>query len=379
MKQIYLDNNATTQIDVRVREAMESELREFYGNPSSVHSFGQACRKRLTQARHSIASFLQVKANELVFTSGGTESLNMVIRGLVEAAAPCHVISSSVEHSAVYSTLKLLEESGAKVDFIPPGLSGAVTPAAVKAALRPNTRLISLMAVNNETGVKTDIEGIAEIAKEAKVPFLVDGVALLGKELFTIPSGVSAMCFSGHKFHAPKGIGLAFIRNSLKLRPLITGGDQEYGRRGGTENIPGIIAMAKAIELLSTELPQAEERMEMLRDRLESELMQRLDGVSINGKGPRVVNTSNLSFEGVEGETLLTTLDLEGIAVSHGSACSSGALEPSRILLNMGIDPKIAQSSIRFSLSRFTTLEEINSCIDVVVRLIIKMRKSLVR
>lgn len=362
-------------IDPRVLEVIENELRSHYGNPSSVHSFGQESRKRLTHARHSIASSLNVKPNEIIFTSGGTEALNMVIRGLLETSSKAHVITSSVEHSAVYGTLKQLNENGVTATFLPVGLMGAVTPDAVKAAIKPNTRLIALMAVNNETGVKTDIEGIAEKALEARIPFLVDGVALLGKEQFSIPKGVSAMCFSGHKLHAPKGIGFAFIRHSLKLASLISGGDQEYGRRGGTENMPGIIALEKAIQLLSTELPAASKHMQQLRDRLQDSLMSQLSGVTINGTGPRVVNTVNLSFSGVEGETLLTSLDMEGIAVSHGSACASGALEPSRILLNMGIPQEVAGASIRFSLSRFTTQEEIDRCIEVIVRLVDRFRK----
>jgi cysteine desulfurase len=230
------------------------------------------------------------------------------------------------------------------------------------------------MAVNNETGVKTDIEAIAAIAQEHKIPFFVDAVALMGKEEFRIPTGVSAMAFSGHKFHAPKGIGFLMVRSSLKLAPLLIGGDQEYGKRAGTENLSGITGMATAIEILRTELPSASKRMEELRNKFEHELMQRLPDVSINGQGPRVVNTSNLAFQGVEGETLLTALDLAGIAVSHGSACASGALEPSRILLNMGCSKEVAASSIRFSLSRFTTQQEIEFCIEAIVKVVLKLR-----
>lgn len=368
---IYLDNNASTRIDPRVLESVSTELERF-GNPSSVHCFGQESRKHLVQAHHTIASFLNVKPNEIIFTSSGTEALNMVIRGLLSAAPGGHVISSSVEHSAVYATIKQCENSGIQSTFISPGPWGAVSPDAVRDALKSNTRLIALMSVNNETGVKTDIEGIAKIAYEAGVPLIVDGVAHLGKELFQIPQGVMAMCFSGHKIHAPKGIGFAFIRQSLKLSPLISGGDQEFGRRGGTENMPGIIGLEKAIQLLSTELPQASEVMRQLRDRFEQQVMNKIDGVTINGQGPRVVNTSNLAFRGIEGETLLTRLDMEGIAVSHGSACASGALEPSRILLNMGMPQEVAMSSIRFSLSRFTTQDEIDRCVDVLVKILKK-------
>ena len=371
---IYLDNNATTPIDPRVLAVLEEDLRVNYGNPSSIHSIGQESRKRLAQAKHSLASFFQIKPTELVFTSSGTEAINMVIRGLFQTNSHGHILTSSVEHSAVYATVKAMEELGVDATFLAPGLWGAITPESVRAAIRPDTRLIALMAVNNETGVKTDIESIAAIAQETRIPFLVDGVALLGKEFFTIPAGVSAMCFSGHKLHAPKGVGFAILRKNLNLSQLITGGNQENGHRGGTENVSGIVALAKAIELLHAELPEASKRMQRLRDHLESQLLAKLSDVVVNGQGPRVVNTTDLSFARVEGETLLTALDMEGVAASHGSACASGALEPSRILLNMGISREMARSSIRFSLSRFTTEQEIEECISIVVRLVNKLR-----
>ena len=229
------------------------------------------------------------------------------------------------------------------------------------------------MGVNNETGVKTDIQAIAAIAYEAGIPFLVDGVALLGKELFSIPLGVSAMCFSGHKLHAPQGTGFAFIRSNFKLHPLLTGGEQEFGHRGGTENVLGILSLAKAIEFLQAELPEASRRMLELRDKFENILLQELKNVSINGEGPRVVNTSNLAFSGVDGESLLINLDREGIAASHGSACSSGGLEPSRALLNMGLPLELVRSSIRFSLSRFTTESEILESCRLIIQIIRKL------
>jgi len=372
-RRIYLDNNASTPVDPRVIQAMAEDLEKHYGNPSSVHFFGQVSRKRLTQARDLIADYLKVKPKEIMFTSGGTEAINMILRGYLQLHPHSHVITSTAEHSAVFSTLKSLEKGcQIHVDYLSPGLWGAIKPNAVKQAIRPNTRLIALMAVNNETGVKTDIEAISEIAKETGVPLFVDGVALLGKELFTIPEGVSFMAFSGHKFHGPKGIGFAYVKSSEKLSQLLTGGDQEFGRRGGTENMTGIIGLAKAIEILKKELPASSERMASLRDFFESELTKCLSGVSVNGQGPRVCNTVNLSFEGIEGENLLMALDLEGIAVSHGSACSSGALEPSRILLNMGVPA--ARSSVRFSLSRFTTREEIEAAVGTIVRLVNSQR-----
>lgn len=376
---IYLDNNATTRVDSRVAQVVADELITLPSNPSSVHSFGQEARKRLLNARETIARHLRIKPHEVVFTSGGTESMNLLIHGLLSGKQGTHVLSSDVEHSSVYNTLKRYEnqryeDKRAEVHFLPAGLWGAVQVEALAEAIRPNTRAIVLSAVNSETGVKHDLEAIGALALQHNIPLIVDGVALLGKESFTIPKGVSAMGFSGHKFHAPKGIGFAFIRSDLKLPPFMAGGDQEYGRRPGTENLPGIIGLARAVSLLETELPSASERMQTLRDHLQSELSFHLDPVIVNGQGPRVVNTCNLSFPGIQGEDLLMSLDLSGVAVSHGSACSSGALEPSRVLTNMGISPQVARSAIRFSLSRDTMQEEIDRCIELVIAIVRKLR-----
>lgn len=375
-QRIYLDNNATTKIAPQVIAAMTQELQIHQGNPSSSHSPGKAAHSRLTKARDSIASFLKVKPQEIIFTSGGTEGINLILRGFFSARTGGHLISSNVEHSSVYATLKDLEASGScQATYLPAGLWGAVTVDAVREAIRSDTKLIALMAVNNETGVRTDIEGIAALAQEKGIPFFVDGIALLGKEQFTIHAGVSAICFSGHKIHAPPGVGFAFVRSGFKIKSVCTGGDQEYSRRGGTENLPGIIGLAEAITLLKQELPSACERMRALRDRFEKGIMEALPNVAVNGQAPRVSNTSNLCFTGVDGELLLTTLDMEGIAASHGSACASGALEPSRILLNMGLPMSAARSSLRFSLCRYTTEAEVDRAIEVIVKVAGKLRK----
>lgn len=369
MRRIYLDNNATTGVDPRVLDAMMDDLSGIPANPSSVHHFGQEARKQITRARQAISGALHVKPHELIFTSGGTESLNMILRGF-SGFSGGHILTSNVEHSAVFNTLQALEKKGAKVTYLPAGLWGAVRLEQIEEAIRKETKLIVLSAVNNETGVKIDLEKIANLAKQASIPFVVDGVSLLGKEPFKIHDGISAMAFSGHKLHAPKGIGLAYIRSHFKLDPLFTGGDQEFAKRAGTENLSGILGLAKAVELLKNELPEATQRMQKLRDRLIEGLMEKLGNIVVHGQGPRIANTANISFPGAEGESLLMKLDLEGIAVSHGSACSSGALEPSRILRNMGIPADIARSSLRFSLSRFTTQEEIDTCIEIIVKLI---------
>lgn len=375
MNRIYLDNNATTSLDQRVLEAMLQDLRPVPANPSSIHFFGQEAKQKLQQARSIIGNFLGIKPSEIVFTSGGTESLNMLIKGPFLAALSGHIITSDIEHSSVYNTVKFLEKNGCEATFLKSGLWGAVTPEQVEGAVKKNTSLIALSAVNGETGVKTDIDTIAQIAKKHRIPFVVDAVALLGKELFTIPDGVSAMAFSGHKLHGPKGIGMAFVHPSFKFEPLFTGGDQEHSRRAGTENLAGILGMAQAIDLLKYELPSATHRMQQMRDHLEDGLKRALGKIIIHGEGPRVANTSNISFPDIDGEALLINLDLAGIAASHGSACASGALEPSRVLLNMGIDRKIARSSIRFSLSRQTSPEEIEKAIKIIEKVVLNLKK----
>ncbi len=369
-KSIYLDNNATTQVDTRVADVIFKNLLSFPGNPSSVHSKGKEAKAQLQKARDEIASYLNCTSREIIFTSGATESLNLILRGLNST----HIITSDVEHAAVYTTIKQLENESVSVTYLNPGNRGAITLEAVKNACTNKTSLIVLMAVNNETGVKTDIEAIGAFAKEKGIFFVVDGVALLGKEAFRIPEGVSAMCFSGHKLHGPKGIGFAFIRKNLKLNPLITGGDQEFGRRGGTENLPLILGLAEAVRILNVELDEASKRMETLRNRFEEILQKNLKDISINGSFSRIGNTSNICFKGVDGELLLTMLDRESVFVSLGSACASGAIEPSRVLLNMGLSIEDASSSIRFSLSRFTTEEEIEEA----ARIIIKAVQSLI-
>lgn len=369
MKKIYLDNNATTLLDPRVLEAMVQELNWGPANPSSIHSFGREAKGRLNQARRAIADFLQVKPGELFFSSCGTESLNMLLGG---QRGP--IITSDIEHSSIYNPVKRLEKKGVKATFLSTGLWGAVKAEDVKSAITPHTGLIVLSAVNSETGVKNPIREIAKIAHELRIPFIVDGVALLGKEPFKIDEGVSAMVFSAHKIHGPKGAGLAWVHPRFKFEPLLIGGDQEFSKRAGTENLSAIIGFAKAIELLKSELPSASLRMLDLRIRLESGLKQHLEEIIINGEGERVVNTSNISFPGANGESLLMNLDLRGVAVSHGSACSSGALEPSRVLVNMGIPSEIASTALRFSLSRYTTQDEIDEAIFIITSVVKELR-----
>lgn len=365
---IYLDNNSSTPIDPRVLESVMDILVNYPGNASSTHAYGQKLRQKLVGARDTIAQCLHVSSKELTFTSGATEAINLAIRGCFGETPRGHLITSDLEHEAVYRTVKYMESRGCSATYLPGGAYGAVTPDAVYEAIRPDTKLIALIGANNETGVKTDLEAIAQIALEAEIPFFVDGVALFGKEVLHIPEGVSAMSFSGHKIHAPQGVGLLFARKKMKVAPLIQGGAHEFERRAGTENLSGIVGLAKAFELIDTELPRSIQQMAWLRDRLERALLENLEGVTVNGAGPRVCNTSNLSFRGIDGEAFLAKLDLAGIAVSLGSACASGALEPSRILLNMGVAPELARASLRFSLSRMTTDEEIEEAISLICK-----------
>ncbi|MDJ0652125.1 MAG: cysteine desulfurase family protein [Simkaniaceae bacterium] len=355
-KTIYLDNNATTPLDPDVLAAMIKELSASPNNPSSSHYFGQRARKTLGRCRHIIAKFLNVKLDEILFTSGGTEGMNFLIRGALSDLS-CHVIASPIDHACVFNTLEELKQKGTAVTYLPIDFYGAPKVEDLQRAIRPNTRLIVLSAVNSETGIKLDMEAIAEVAKRTNVPLILDGVALLGKESFSIPEGVAAMAFSAHKFHGPPGVGFVFVRSGLKLSPLLTGGGQEKTLRSGTQNLPGIVGMTKALETINKDEGFAYVRS--LRDQFEKQLESQVFDVEVNGKGPRISNTSNLYFPRIDGETLSIYLDMHHVAASRTSACASGAVELSRTLINMGYREERASSSIRFSFSRMNTPEDI--------------------
>jgi cysteine desulfurase len=372
---IYLDYNASTPIDPRVLKVIVQVLEENFGNPSSIHFYGQKAKQVLEECRQNIADFLGIKSKEIFFTSGGTEGAHLLLNGIMLQKPHGHLITSGTEHACVFETVKELEIKGYETTVLNPGEWGSIKPDAVRAAIRPDTRLITLMAVNNETGVKTDWEAISEIAAEYQIPFVLDGVALLGKESFHIPRGVTAAFFSGHKIHAPKGVGFCFCRQSIKLMPMWMGGNQEYNRRAGTENLAAIAGMAEAVKILSEDQIVITKHLQDLRDLLEESLLKSLPNSIVNGLGPRIVNTSNISFDGIDGESLLMLLDLEGLSVSHGSACSSGALEPSRILLNMNLPLQRARSAIRFSLGRTTTKQEIEQAIHLIQKVIYYLKK----
>lgn len=372
MESIYLDNNATTPIDPQVLATVVETLQQVYGNPSSAHTIGKKAKAVITNARHTIADYFNVRPDEIIFTSGATEGINLLLKGLFDGNWNGHLITTDVEHSSVYNCATYLEKLGCEVSYLQVGSYGATTAEAVEEAIRPDTRVIAIMAVNNETGVVTDIAAIASVAEKHNIPFIVDGVAWIGKAEIALPRGVSALCFSGHKIHAPKGVGVAYINKKLKVAPQMLGGEHEYGMRAGTENVSGIAAIAQAIKILEAKLPESIKHMQSLRDTFEKQLFDNLQGLSINGQGPRICNCSNIAFDSIDGEALLAQLDMHNIACSHGSACSSGALEPSRVLLNMGIPPSLARASIRFSLSRMTTEVEVLQAASTIIELVNK-------
>jgi cysteine desulfurase len=372
MDRIYLDNNATTALDPRVFKAMLADLSGPPANPSSVHWFGQQARNLLIQSRRTAASYFHAKPEEIIFTSGGTEGINFLLRGLGPKG---HLITTAIEHSSVYKTIQSLEAQGLSVSYIPVRLWGAPLPEEIEAAIRPDTKAIVLSASNGETGVKIDLDAIGKIAENRSIPLVLDTVSFAGKEPMVLPRSVWAAAISGHKFHAPKGIGAVLLRSSLKIPPLLTGGNQEYMKRAGTENLSGILALAEALQILIQDQTSITEHLTDLRHHLEQGLLASIPDIAINGQGPRVSNTSNIAFLGVDGETLLMHLDLAGIAVSHGSACSSGSLEPSRVLTQMGIDSKTARSSLRFSIGRFNTREEIDRAIEQISQIVKNLRK----
>jgi cysteine desulfurase len=370
MEKIYFDNNSTTALDPRVLKAMLQDLSGPPANPSSVHFFGKQAKKGLQAARLIVADFFGVLPEEIIFTSGGTESINCMLRGLPKG----HLITTDIEHAAVFKTMQALEAKGYSITYLKPGLFGAATPEQVEEAIRKDTKAIVLCAANNETGVKLDVEGVAAVAGRHNMPLLLDAVSWIGKESFDMPSAVSAIAISGHKFHAPKGIGALVRRTSLKLTPVATGGNQEYQARAGTENLAGILGLAEGLKILQERQIAISDQLSDLRAHFECELFRALPDLAINGLGPRTPNTTNIAFLGCDGESLLMQLDMAGIAVSLGSACSSGALEPSRVLTNMGLDRKVARSSIRFSFGRFNTREEVNTALEHIVPLVKKMR-----
>ena len=376
MRRVYLDNNATTPVLPEVFEAMRPYFSERFGNASSIHRQGQDTRAAVEAARDSVATLLGCRPTEVIFTSGGTESDNLAIAGLT--AAGDHVITSSVEHHAVLHTAKHLQEIGCEVTFLPVDGRGLVDPSDIRRALRPNTKLISIMTANNETGVLQPVEEIGKIAAEAGVFFHTDAVQAAGKVSIDVQRiGCRALSISGHKMHAPQGVGALYIRKGTRIQPLFHGGRHERSRRAGTENVPGIVGLGKAAELARQSFERGDEqKLAALRDRLQQGILSQVDEAGVNADGaPRVPNTTNIYFDHIDGEAMVIALDLKGLAVSTGAACSSGAIEPSHVLTAMGLTRDRARASIRLSLGKQTTSEDIDLALALVPETVARLRE----
>ncbi len=370
MERAYFDHNAASPVAPEVLEAFLAVLLDAPGNASSIHHDGQLAKQRLEMARRQLAALLHCDPKEIVFTSGGTESDNLALCGVLRSAraAKRHLITTEIEHPAVLRTCAQLEREGVEVTYAPVAGCGVVDPRAIRDALRPETGLISAMHVNNETGAVQPVRAIAEIAREAGVPFHVDGVQAFGKIPVRMDDiGADLYSISGHKAGTPKGAGALFVKKGSRIAPLLFGGRQEHGLRAGTENTAAAVALGRAAVLIEDTLEEQTDRIRNLRDLLEQGILSRVPGCGVNAKTAlRAPNTSSIYFDGIEGEAMVISLDLKGCSVSSGSACSSGAVEPSHVLLAMGLAPERARSSLRFSLGRENTLEQVDRLIDAV-------------
>ena len=375
MEHYYFDHNATTPVAPEVLEAMASCLGQVYGNASSIHYFGQNAKQRLEAARRQVAALIHADATEIVFTSGGTEADNMAILGIVRA--PCHVITTAIEHPAVLAPCGRLQREGIEMTRLRVGANGVVNPDDVRRALTPQTALISIMHANNELGTLQPIPEISRIAREAGVPLHVDGVQAVGKVPVDVDAlGVDLYSMSAHKIYGPKGVGALYVRKGTRIAPLTYGGHHERDRRPGTENVPGIVAFAAAAELAGRTLAAESERLEALRDRLENAVLDRISGSGVNGsRWNRTSNTSNMYFDGVDGEALVIALDLRGFAVSTGAACSSGAMAPSHVLTAIGCDSGRARASMRFSLGRSNTIDQVYGLVEALEASVVHLRR----
>src|SRR5579864_2030649 len=376
MLRVYLDNNASTPVLPEVFEAMRPYYLERFGNPSSIHHYGQHARSAVERARTSVGSLLNARPAEIIFTSGGTEADNLGIFGLVRNGD--HVITSTIEHSAVMNTCKRLEQMGLEVTYVPVNGRGEVEPEEVRKAIRSQTRLISIMMANNETGVIQPVAEIGKIALEADVFFHTDAVQAAGKVPIDVQKlQCDALSISGHKIHAPQGTGALFLKKGTLIQPLLYGGNHERQRRAGTENLPGIVGLGAAAEISKNWLEHnGPAEMAALRDRLENSILESVDGTGVNGLGAaRVPNTTSIYFDHVEGEPMVIALDLKGLSVSTGAACSSGAIEPSHVLLAMGLSQERARGSLRLSLGKQTTNDEVDFAIQVIPETVARLRE----
>lgn len=376
MQRVYLDSNATTPVLPEVFEAMRPYYLDQFGNASSIHHHGQHARAAVERAREAVARLLGCRAAEVVFTSGGTEADNLALFGILQSGE--HAITSQIEHHAVLNACKRLEKRGVEVTYLRVDGEGLVDPQDVRRALRPNTKLISIMMANNETGVIEPVEEIGRVAAEADVCFHTDGVQAAGKIAIDVKKiSCDLLSISAHKFHGPQGIGALYVRRGTLIDPLFYGGNHERQRRAGTENLPGIIGVGCAAEIALRGLQNGDmARVAKMRDHLESTLLQQVDEAGVNsGAAPRVPNTSNIYFDHIEGEAMVIALDLKGLAVSTGAACSSGAIEPSHVLTAMGLPPGRARASIRFSVGKHNSEDDIDFALSVIPTTIARLRE----
>jgi cysteine desulfurase len=378
MRRIYLDHAATTPTHPEVVKAMLPYFTDAFGNPSSIYSCGQEAKAAIEEARARVAELIGARSEEIIFTSGGTEADNFALKGIAYASEHKgeHIITTSVEHPAVMESCKFLEKKGFKVTYLPVDGYGLVDPQDVKKAITDKTILISVMHANNEVGTIAPIGEIGKIAKEAGLCFHSDAVQTVGHIPVNVDElGVDLLSISAHKFYGPKGVGALYIRKGTRLVPFMHGGEQEKRRRAGTENVPAIMGLGKAVELARQEMSKEAERLTYLREQLIKGLMERIDHIRLNGHPlKRLPNNVNVSVDFVEGESMLLNLDLEGICASTGSACSSSSLEPSHILLALGLPPEQAHGSLRFTLGRENTGEDIERVLEVLPRIVAKLR-----
>jgi cysteine desulfurase len=376
---IYLDHNATTPVEASVAQAMMRTLQDLFGNASSVHYYGQQAKAAIDGARSAVATLIGAEPSEIIFTSGGTEADNFAIRGVAEAlevSGRKHLITSGIEHEAVLNTYKALARRGWKTTVLPLDTTGIVSPERLREAMTDDTVLVSVMHANNEIGTIQPVAELAAIAHAQGALFHTDAVQSAGKIPVNVRDlGVDLLAISGHKFYGPKGVGALWVKRGVRLAPFMAGGKQERNRRAGTENVPGVIGMGAAAHHALEKMPTESPRLAALRDRLETGILKAVPNTDVNGaRDRRVPNTTNISFERIEAESLLIALDLEGVAVSTGSACSSGTLEPSHVLKAMGLPSHRAQNSIRFSLGAANTDDQIDHVISILPRIVTKLR-----
>jgi cysteine desulfurase len=379
MQRFYFDHNATTPVSPEVLETTVECLGQVYGNASSIHHFGQAAKQRLENARRQVAGLIGCQPREIVFVSGGTEADNLALFGAVRSAknASRHVVTTAIEHPAVLNACAQLEREGVAVTYVPVGADGIVNPDDIRRALRPHTVLVSVMHANNELGTVQPVAEIAAIARAAGVCMHADGVQALGKIPVDVDAlGVDLYSMSGHKIYAPKGIGALCVRRGARLGSIQFGGHHERELRPGTENVPGAAAFGRAAEVAEAHLETETRRLGELRDRLESSILERIPHTGVNGnRAARTPNTANIYFDGLEGEALVIGLDLRGFAVSSGAACSSGAVEPSHVLTAIGLHADRARASIRFSLGRANTADQVDALVEAVAASVAHLRK----